>query len=91
MQIFWLNGALQIQPESHEERAAIGLLFDSARKTSICEINQAERDKSLASFVHDAMHSKIDNAEVLVVDRGPVEFINEKAVLRADQGFEDIE
>jgi len=91
MQIFWLNGGLQIQPESREERAAIGLLFDSARKTSIYEINQAERDKSLASVVHDAMHGRIDEAEVLVVDGRPVEFINEKPVLRTDQSLEHIE
>ena len=67
MQVFWLNGGIHIEPESVEERAAMGLLFDASRKTCHHDINEQARRES-AGVSHDAMHGGIDKAKILPVD-----------------------
>jgi len=97
MKIFWLNGGLRLEPEGRAEWDAIGLLFDSARRTSLDEETKLAREQwtakeaASAPVCHNAAHGGVGNPQVLVVDAGPREFVDQKSIIGAHQSGDPVE
>ena len=90
MKIFWYNGALVAESETPDERAALSLLYNSAGRTTITEINRRCREESARAF-KEKTHFGLADSKVLIVEALPGDLLNDEAVGGPQQSLEHIE